>query len=184
MIDGFVLAGGRSRRMGEDKARLRFPGHRPMAVEVARALAAVCDRVVIVRRGDDGPFHDDDGRVFEVLVEPDDGEPHPLRGLAVALAAARGPIALVVACDLPFVRPETLRTLAEAALAAGRPAVAGATAGPQPLLGAWPVDRAAAAARAAAAGASARSFAADARVVRIADAELRNVNRPEDRAGG
>ena len=50
MIDGFVLAGGRSRRMGADKARVAWEG-RPLALVVADCLRAVCSRVALVRRG-------------------------------------------------------------------------------------------------------------------------------------
>ena len=41
-------------------------------------------------------------------------------GLAAGLEAATAPVALVVGCDLPFLRPLLLRLLAERALAGAR----------------------------------------------------------------
>ena len=68
-VDGFVLAGGRSRRMGSDKARAPW-GTLPLAVATATSLRAVCGRVALIRRRlDDLPWMYEDGSPVEVLLE-------------------------------------------------------------------------------------------------------------------
>ncbi|MEQ1565764.1 MAG: NTP transferase domain-containing protein [Myxococcota bacterium] len=96
-VDGFVLAGGRSRRMGSDKARAPYRG-RPLGVAAAESLRQVCGRV------DDGlPWPLPDGSALEVVLEPDDEEPHPLWGVVSALDAARTERVAIVPCDVPGV---------------------------------------------------------------------------------
>lgn len=101
---GVVLAGGASRRMGRDKARLELDGA-SLVERAARRLDAVVSEVVIADRGrglassyrsvDDGP-----GR-------------GPAAGLLGAAAARPDRDLLVLACDLPAVPPDLLRALAE-----------------------------------------------------------------------
>lgn len=174
--DGFVLAGGRSSRMGSDKARAPWGGW-PLAVATLASLQAVSERVALVRRGapDGLPWGRPDGRPVEVLFEPDDGEPHPLRGVVTALGAARGPFALVVPCDVPGLSPESLRRLVAAA-----PAVAVDPERRHPLVGVFPTADRARAEALAREGAPVHAFAAPFRTVELPPADLRNLNRPED----
>jgi molybdopterin-guanine dinucleotide biosynthesis protein A len=99
---GVVLAGGRSRRMGRDKAEVEVAGRSMMSWVVA-ALEAVCDRVLIAGREDGW-----EGRAG--LIDPPGGH-GPLAGLAAALEI--GEPLLLVAVDQPWVRSATLRQLAE-----------------------------------------------------------------------
>lgn len=103
---GVVLAGGESKRMGTDKATFPVAG-RPMLDWVTDAVGHVCDEVVVVGR--------DHVAGFRALSDP--GEPHrgPLAGLLAALHAFPGRHLLVVSVDQPWVRPETLRRLADVA---------------------------------------------------------------------
>lgn len=105
-LDGAVLLGGRSERMGRDKARLEVGGL-PCATRVARALSAVCSDVWLV--GGEAPDQTP-GR----LVPDPDGPRCALRGLVAALAASRAEYLLVCATDLPLVTPGFLRVLADA----------------------------------------------------------------------
>ena len=91
--------------MGVDKARLAWQGV-PMAVHMVETARHVCDRVRLVRRGgsDGMPWIDRHGRTLEVLREPEHETPHPLWGVGAALAAAEGPTALLVPCDVPSER--------------------------------------------------------------------------------
>ncbi len=125
MTLGVVLAGGKSSRMGRDKASLPFEG-RTFADRVAFALGAVCDDVVVV--GTDLPG-------WRSI--PDDGDAHrgPLSGIATGLREANDGV-LVCAVDHPAVRVETLRALA--ALATDRPVVPVDGEVPQVTIGWYP----------------------------------------------
>jgi molybdopterin-guanine dinucleotide biosynthesis protein A len=105
-IEGAVLLGGRSRRMGSDKARLVVGGV-PCATRVARALAEVCATIWLV--GGEPPEALPGRRV------PDPRGPRcSLRGLVAALDASRAEYLLVCATDLPLLTPTFLRALASA----------------------------------------------------------------------
>jgi molybdopterin-guanine dinucleotide biosynthesis protein A len=125
-LDGFILAGGASRRMGADKALVELGG-RTLIEHVAAALAPVVGRLEVV--GGEAS-----GRARLGLETVPDRWPGQgaLGGVGTALARARGERALVVACDLPFVSSPLLGYLAglvdPADLTLCRTA-----AGPQPL---------------------------------------------------
>jgi molybdopterin-guanine dinucleotide biosynthesis protein A len=98
---GVVLAGGRSRRMGRDKALVDVAGT-AMLDWVLKALGEVSDRVVVAGRSE--------GRAgYEGIGDPP-GLVGPLAGILAALGL--GEDILVVAVDQPWVRTETLRALA------------------------------------------------------------------------
>src|SRR4030095_16562846 len=97
-IAAFILAGGQSRRMGTDKARLTLQGQ-SFVERVAAELAAVTPSVTIVgnrrsatQAGINLPIVSD--------VYPDCGA---LGGVHAALSACLATWALIVACDFPFV---------------------------------------------------------------------------------
>jgi molybdopterin-guanine dinucleotide biosynthesis protein A len=113
-IEGFVLVGGKSSRMGRDKAALILNG-RSFAEHAAEALAQIAGRVNLVGAKDVDSLRI--GNVPDVYKEWG-----ALGGLHAALAACRAPWAAVVACDLPFVTGELLERLA--ALREGFDAVA------------------------------------------------------------
>ena len=98
-VEGFILVGGASRRLGTDKAALIIDG-RTCLERVANALSAAAESVSLVgaRRSYDG---------VSLKNVPD---VHPswgaLGGIHAALTAAHEDWALIVACDLPFVTPE------------------------------------------------------------------------------
>jgi molybdenum cofactor guanylyltransferase len=100
---GVVLAGGRSSRMGVDKAHVRV-GTKTMLDHVVSALLGVTDEVVVVGRSE--PFPD-------VRTLPDVGTPHrgPLAGIVAAVEAHPSSLLAVVAVDQPWVRTVTLERL-------------------------------------------------------------------------
>ncbi len=103
-IEGFILAGGKSSRMGQDKARLRL-GDETFVARVAHALGAITAHVSIVSARPDSA-----ALSLPIVADlfPDCGA---LGGLHAALAACRAPWAAVVSCDLPFVTRALWRRL-------------------------------------------------------------------------
>ena len=108
-VEGFILVGGRSSRMGTDKARLQFGGQTSVERIVAE-LRPVTPRISLVGREPAG--FDPDLRIIP------DVHLHwgALGGIHAALGACVSDWALIVACDLPFVTGDLcsrLRTLSE-----------------------------------------------------------------------
>jgi molybdopterin-guanine dinucleotide biosynthesis protein A len=97
-----VLTGGRSRRMGRDKATMPVGG-RPLGLRPVEALGALVDEVVVAGR----PLPGLDARVAADPVR--DGG--PLAGVVAGLLAARTPLAVVVACDMPSLVPAVVDLL-------------------------------------------------------------------------
>jgi len=88
----FILTGGKSSRMGEDKAFLKLRGE--TLLDIARKLAIkVCDSVMIV--GDRTRFGLD--AIEDIF--PDSG---PLGGIHAALCKTSADLNLVLAVDTPF----------------------------------------------------------------------------------
>jgi len=100
-VHGFVTAGGRSSRMGRDKAWLEIDG-RPMIQHVVEALLQITPTVSIIANS---PEYDRLGLPVFADQNPGIG---PLEAIRVALAASLAPCVLLVACDLPFVTAEFL----------------------------------------------------------------------------
>jgi molybdopterin-guanine dinucleotide biosynthesis protein A len=104
-IEGFILAGGASSRMGEDKSRLSLGG-RTFVGAAARALRAVTAGVSVVSSRPDAGAHG-----LRVIPDARVGL-GALGGLHAALSSCVAEWAAVVACDLPFVTGELLARLA------------------------------------------------------------------------
>ncbi len=111
-LTGVVLAGGLSRRLGQDKALLRLWGEDgPTLLEVILSrLQTVCDELLVVS---DGP------RPWPTLPARILFDRYPgggaLGGLYTGLLEASFPFILAVACDMPFLSVPLL------AYMAGRP---------------------------------------------------------------
>jgi len=106
-LSAFVLAGGRSSRMGTDKAFLEFEGQTLLARAV-KLLRALTEQVHIVGAASKFATH---GLVIEDIY-PDCG---PLGGIQAALFAAATELNLILAVDLPFVNEALLRFIVEQA---------------------------------------------------------------------
>nr|WP_043630864.1 molybdenum cofactor guanylyltransferase [Desulfovibrio sp. TomC] len=97
---GVILAGGKSSRMGRDKAWLTFFGQ-PLFRRVANTVAAVTGEVLVSGR-DPSPFE-----LAVPWVADETPELGPAGGVLSVLAATGRPC-LVVSCDLPFLDEATL----------------------------------------------------------------------------
>ena len=96
----YVLAGGRSRRFGSDKARLLIGG-KPLLLRVARQLAPVAASVRVVA-GEPGGYRD---LGLPTIADPIPGR-GPMGGLLAALEDAfPAPWVFVAACDQIGIRP-------------------------------------------------------------------------------
>jgi molybdenum cofactor guanylyltransferase len=114
---GFVIAGGKSSRMGTDKAFLEFGGQ-TLLERALGAMSAVCDRVSIV--GDPAKFQthlsDKSGSAnYESVVADVFTGCGPLAGIHAALLHSTAELNLMLAVDMPFVSSELLAFLVAAA---------------------------------------------------------------------
>jgi molybdopterin-guanine dinucleotide biosynthesis protein A len=124
---GFVLAGGRSSRMGLDKALLEVEGA-TLIERIAGQVRRAAGSATII-----GPAERYSHLGFPVVADLVEGL-GPLGGLYTALSATRADWNLIVACDLPEVSAELLADLLEAAERCGRRAlVPSSRAGLEPL---------------------------------------------------
>lgn len=111
-----MLAGGRSTRMGVDKAMMRVDG-RPLVERPARALVdwGVRSLAIVGHPQAAAALALDVGRDLPVF-HVDDLDPGsgPLQALIAGLTACPSPLALVLGCDMPSVQGAELTRLADA----------------------------------------------------------------------
>jgi molybdopterin-guanine dinucleotide biosynthesis protein A len=101
-VTGVLLAGGNSRRMGEDK-RYLVVGEQTLLERGLAVLRSIFQEVLVVIAQDSLPLNVD-ARVVRDL-EPDCGS---LGGLYTGLTQATTPYIFVVACDMPFLDPAVI----------------------------------------------------------------------------
>jgi molybdopterin-guanine dinucleotide biosynthesis protein A len=102
-VTAIILCGGRSTRMGVDKASLPF-GNETMLERITRILRGITDEVIVVGR------RDQDAATIHDATE-DQG---PLSGIASGLSSSRTDLNIVVACDMPLINPHVLERMAAA----------------------------------------------------------------------
>ncbi len=93
-----ILAGGKSSRMGQDKALLTLGGDTQLTRTVALAKAAGCDQILI-SRNQAGFIHD---------IYPDCG---PLSGIQAALLHVHASSCLVLTIDTPLLNEQLIKQL-------------------------------------------------------------------------
>jgi molybdenum cofactor guanylyltransferase len=125
-VTAFVLAGGKSSRMGQDKAFLPFEG-RTLLARALETASEVAPNPWIV--GSPAKF-----AVFGPVVEDVYPEQGPLGGIHAALSQTATDLNLMVAVDMPFLQPDFLSFLIAQARTTGAMAVVPRTTkGLQPL---------------------------------------------------
>ena len=125
-VTAFILAGGKSTRMGADKAFLALDGRTLLARALDLARSVTPDVRIV---GNAATF-----AVFAPVVEDVFPECGPLGGIHTALRASRAELNLILAVDTPFVPPALLPFLiTRARSSAATVTVARAGGGWQPL---------------------------------------------------
>lgn len=112
-----VLVGGRSLRMGSPKACLPHPQGGSFADHALRVASALSEEVVVLGEPPTALVLPRE----QVVLRDAPGRGGPLAGLLALLACAGDRWSLLLACDMPFLTPETLRLL----LTSARPSMAG-----------------------------------------------------------
>jgi molybdenum cofactor guanylyltransferase len=105
-IFGLILAGGYSRRMGQDKACLEFHG-KPQIEYLFDLLQKYCVEVFSSKRTDQKSYKN-----IPSINDSSEFSGHgPLGGILSAMKEHPGADWLVIACDLPFITESTIETL-------------------------------------------------------------------------
>lgn len=107
---GFVLVGGRSSRMGRDKALLPWR-NQTLVENIAAKVRDAAGSVALVGRL---AFHKMSLLECFADLRPGLG---PLSGVETALASGRGDLNVIVACDLPLLETDWLKLLIRTAQA-------------------------------------------------------------------
>jgi len=113
---GIILAGGRSRRMGINKALLPLPGsgggETTFVEHLAGLLSAQCSEVVLVARDETQRAQYDTFSLPGVRIITDRAPGiGPLMGLYSALSVIDSSHALLAAVDMPYIQPAMLSFL-------------------------------------------------------------------------
>ncbi len=103
-----ILAGGRSRRMGYDKAALRIGGKTLISLVYDQAKEVFDDIFVI------SSYHSQIDGIDVPILKDIMPLQSPLIGIASALLYAENPSVLILACDMPFTSSETFRYMISA----------------------------------------------------------------------
>ena len=103
-VSAAIMAGGKSKRMGQDKAWIELDGE-PLITRVASVLAQVADEVIVVANE---PRYASLGLRVVHDKYPEGGA---LGGIATGVAAATHDTVLVAACDMPFLSAAMWRLL-------------------------------------------------------------------------
>lgn len=106
-VTGVILAGGKSRRMGRDKAFLPF-GQGLLIERVIEVIQQVTADVILITNTPEQ--YQRFGLPMFSDVIPEAGS---LGGIYTGLVSAKTPHSLYLACDMPFVKPDFLRFLCD-----------------------------------------------------------------------
>jgi len=105
-VEGFILVGGASSRMGADKSRLVFDGQTGVE-RIADSIRSITRSISLV-----GSLQDTSPSALPNI--PDlHNRWGPIGGIHAALAAGQADWCLVIACDLPFVTSELFDRLSK-----------------------------------------------------------------------
>jgi molybdopterin-guanine dinucleotide biosynthesis protein A len=107
-VTGFVLAGGLSSRMGEDKSLMLFRG-KPLIIYAIEALSPLCEKVIISSNLLVYDFTGCDVWPDELTVQA------PINGLYSCLKKSKTDWNFILTCDMPFTGSQLFAYLLEQA---------------------------------------------------------------------
>ncbi len=100
-VTGVILAGGKSSRMGGDKALLQYNG-KPFIQHIAETLLQVFAHVIVISDRQEYSF-------LNLPIYPDlFHDCGPLAGIHAGLVHAAAPSAFILSCDAPFITTELI----------------------------------------------------------------------------
>ena len=105
-LNGLILAGGFSKRMGQDKALLQFHGKNQIEY-THQLLEPFVDRLFLSKRSDQKSY----SNIDFIDDDPDFANHGPLCGILSAMKQFPHASWIILACDLPFVTSQTIETL-------------------------------------------------------------------------
>lgn len=110
-LTGIILAGGKSRRFGSNKALAPWQGA-TLVETAAKSLLRAMPKVIVVAK-ETGPL--DFMKTGGIdIIKDDFREDHPMGGLYTGLTHMNTPHAFVCACDMPLLQPKLIESLWEA----------------------------------------------------------------------
>jgi molybdenum cofactor guanylyltransferase len=108
-VTGAILAGGKSTRMGRDKALIPV-GETTLLAHVYDVARSVFRRIILV-----SSYHTSAPGIDADVIGDIYPRPGPLTGIASALLYADTPYVFVLACDMPFLKKEAIEYVVGAA---------------------------------------------------------------------
>ena len=96
---GLILAGGQSKRMGQDKGTLIWRG-KSLVEHVTETFRELCDEILI--SSNDPSMTSESG----IIVRDNFTGIGPIGGIEAGLSIAQNPLVLVLSCDTPLVPSE------------------------------------------------------------------------------
>ena len=105
MVTGVILAGGKSRRMGQNKAFLRL-GNNTLIGHVIKCLKSFTDELLLITNNPDEYTHLNIVMHYDIIQDVG-----TLGGIHSGLTHASHETVICVGCDNPFLRPNLLKYL-------------------------------------------------------------------------
>jgi molybdopterin-guanine dinucleotide biosynthesis protein A len=103
-VSGIILSGGKSIRMGQDKAFLLL-GDKPLVEKVINAFGELFEQVLVVTNNPEKYGEYRQKLTIKEDVIPDKG---PLGGIYSGLLSSQNVYNFIIACDMPFLNRELL----------------------------------------------------------------------------
>jgi molybdenum cofactor guanylyltransferase len=108
-----VLAGGKGKRLGMDKARLQI-GNCSLLDQILSALRDIFPLILLVVQGGGSPLESMEDTDVKVVADVISGK-GPLVGIYTALQNSPAPYVFIMACDMPYPSRKLIRCMLSAA---------------------------------------------------------------------